>query len=161
KPQSTRRAAAIVTVAVSLFAGVLQLPTPSAQTPRTSPIKPAPPPQACFHFPFNQLCSTIPHDVIETLSNGYSQLGAAQQRPFDNFAWQLFVALNWPANPDGSASKEPITKDPTARKPRVWEFYNTVSDLFSAGLSTENIAPTEIRQEARQTTPARLFTMLS
>ena len=40
---------------------------------------------------------------------------------FGYFAWQTFVALNWPANSDGSPSTDLIGKAPEAK--RVWEFY--------------------------------------
>jgi len=53
-----------------------------------------PPPQACVHEPHDKLCPDIPHDILEQFGAGYSQLAPAQQRPFDNFSWQSFVALN-------------------------------------------------------------------
>ncbi|MCP2727724.1 hypothetical protein [Limnofasciculus baicalensis] len=50
------------------------------------------------------------------------------EKAFGQFAWQTFVALNWPANCDGSPLKILIGQDPTA--PRVWEFYNSPDQIF-------------------------------
>ncbi|MBV9923882.1 MAG: hypothetical protein JOZ96_02490 [Acidobacteria bacterium] len=51
------------------------------------------------------------------------------QTDFDNFAWQVFVALNWPANPDGSPDLRAfIGQRPGA--PRVWELYTDPNDIF-------------------------------
>ena len=61
-----------------------------------------PAPVFCAQAPNDQLCSFIPHDILETFENGYSQLSGPQQRAFDNFSWQTFVALNWPATADGT-----------------------------------------------------------
>lgn len=48
---------------------------------------------------------------------------------FGNFAWETFVALNWPADCSGSALKgKEIGQDSQA--PRVWEFYNYPDDIF-------------------------------
>src|SRR5437879_4878712 len=71
-----------------------------------------PPPQACVHQPHDKLCAHLPHDILTKLSPGYSQLAATQQRPFDNFSWQSFVALNWPADKDGHPLKDSITTHP-------------------------------------------------
>ncbi|NVO15066.1 MAG: hypothetical protein HXX10_13610 [Rhodoplanes sp.] len=40
------------------------------------------------------------------------------QRLFDIFAWQAFLALNWPAAPDGSPDRTKTLADATS--PRVW-----------------------------------------
>lgn len=45
----------------------------------------------------------------------------AAQRLFDVFAWQSFVALNWPALPNGQPNGELTLAD--AKAPRVWESY--------------------------------------
>ncbi|HYW74873.1 MAG TPA: hypothetical protein VE961_27855 [Pyrinomonadaceae bacterium] len=55
---------------------------------------------------------TTPNEDVET--------------PFDNMAWQMFVALNWAA----SATKQPAAIGLTTRGQRVWQQYRKVSDLF-------------------------------
>lgn len=50
------------------------------------------------------------------------------QRLFDIFAWQSFIALNWPASPDGAPDKSKTLADTTS--PRVWERYVEVSEVF-------------------------------
>lgn len=91
---------------------------------------PLPTPRYCVQAPTDRLCSDLPHDVLEELDNGYSQLSAAQQRPFDEFSWQSFVALNWPADPSGEPLSEPIGSHPRHR--RVWEHYRTPVEVFGA-----------------------------
>jgi hypothetical protein len=103
-----------------------------------------PPPQACVHAPHDRLCPTLPHDITETFQAGYSQLGAAQQRPFDNFAWQMFVALNWPADDRGRPREGPFHDHPDA--PRVWEFYPSPFSILGRVLPDENNPPRELLQ---------------
>ncbi|GEP44073.1 hypothetical protein [Brevifollis gellanilyticus] len=43
------------------------------------------------------------------------------QRLFDVFSWQTFIALNWPAKPDGSPNNDLTLADSTT--PRVWESF--------------------------------------
>jgi hypothetical protein len=50
------------------------------------------------------------------------------QRLFDIFAWQAFVALNWPAIPDGSPDRSKTIADSTA--PRVWMGWRTNESVF-------------------------------
>ena len=51
------------------------------------------------------------------------------QTSFDNFAWRVFVALNWPATADGNPDlKAVIGQRPGA--PRVWELYTDPDDIF-------------------------------
>lgn len=69
-----------------------------------SPAKPNPP-------------YTIPDDNVPTA-----------QRLFDIFAWQSFIALNWPALPDGAPDKAKTPADNTA--PRVWERFVEISEVF-------------------------------
>jgi hypothetical protein len=120
---------------------------------------PVPPPEACYATPHDKLCSSMPHDILETFLQGYSGLAANTQRPFDNFSWQLFVALNWPADKDGNPSPKPIGSDPTA--PRVWEFYPTPAELFPQPLPAENRAPAALVQAASGKKPRRLYTWFS
>ena len=48
------------------------------------------------------------------------------ETPFDNMAWQMFVALNWAAN----AVKQKPDKGLTTPGQRVWQTYRKVSKLF-------------------------------
>ena len=44
---------------------------------------------------------------------------AAAQRLFDVYSWRAFLALNWPAKPDGAPDTSKNLAD--SRTPRVWE----------------------------------------
>ncbi len=48
------------------------------------------------------------------------------ETPFDNMAWQMFVALNWAAG----ATKQPPAVGLTAKGLRIWQQYRKVSSLF-------------------------------
>lgn len=136
------------------LAGVSAQVPPNKQIPSTNPV---PPPQACYHGPNDHLCPDLPHDITEKIGFGYSTLNAPSQRDFDNFSWQMFVALNWPADSKGAPLKKSITEAPDA--PRVWEFYPSPFELFGQGLPGENMVmakplPTAGRRR-------RVFSMLS
>ena len=60
--------------------------------------------------------SFVPHEVDIFLNNGYQGLTPKTQPCFDVFSWQSFVALNWPANSDGSPGKGSFTDDPQAMR---------------------------------------------
>jgi hypothetical protein len=86
----------------------------------------------------NQLCSIVPAyigpDPLLKKGFGYSGLFGPPpasttsdvQTPFDNMAWQMFVALNWAA----SAVNQPPAKGLTVSGPRVYQTYRKVSALF-------------------------------
>lgn len=86
----------------------------------------------------NGLCSIVPSyigaDPALKKGFGYSGLfgplptSAANdvQTPFDNMAWQMFVALNWAA----SAVNQPPAKGLTIPGPRLFQTYRKVSALF-------------------------------
>ncbi|HEY8990342.1 MAG TPA: hypothetical protein VIM46_00045 [Luteolibacter sp.] len=67
----------------------------------------------------------------------------AAQRLFDIFSWQAFLALNWPANADGTPDKSKTLADSAA--PRVWEGFTEISQVFR-----ENGAPPAPWKEAVQ-----------
>lgn len=87
-----------------------------------------------LNFPL-PLSSALPYDVnipaLRALSDTPSQPAPpytipdanlpAAQRWFDIYAWQAFIALNWPALPDGKPNNTLTLADATA--PRVWEYY--------------------------------------
>jgi hypothetical protein len=78
-----------------------------------------------------ELCSAIPHEVQVSLPFGYTGLTATVQPAFDQFSWQSFVALNWPAGADGKPLPGPIGANPGS--PRVWETYEDAADVFWPG----------------------------
>lgn len=115
-------------------------PTPVA-TPSPTPTPINGPLELCAQAPHDELCSFLPQDVIapELSADGYSQITPREQRPFDNFAWQMFVALNWPADRNGVPIEGSIGDHPEA--PRVWRSYPTSFEAFQVhvpqGLNSE------------------------
>ncbi len=73
---------------------------------------------------FPAVAPNIPPDV--TFSTAQS-LGN-DQKAFDLFSWQSFIALNWPADNGGSPLAGKISDNPAA--PRVWEKYIAASQVF-------------------------------
>ena len=91
------------------------------------------PPSAC-----------IPADVCNPRKQ--SPAWAPGQASSDNLAWQLFIALNWPANPNQPGYPDP-TRQPGALDPSgngfaktVWLDYPTADQLF--GVPPECEGPT-------------------
>ena len=77
----------------------------------------------------DNISSFLPHDVdFVQLQNGYSTLTAECQTTFDYFSWQSFVALNWPANSDGTPMD---SLNASNNAPRVWEFFTDPKDVFN------------------------------
>ena len=84
--------------------------------------------------PCSMVASAIGPDPLLHSGFGYSGLfgplptspGNDLQTPFDNMAWQMFVALNWTAG----AVNQPPAKGLTAPGRRVWQTYRKVSSLF-------------------------------
>ena len=108
------------------------------------PLRPAaqtqyqPQAQLCVDGTSNTLCSKLPayigQDSRLGQTVGYNGLygepprNASEdvQTPFDNMAWQMFVALSWAADSTG----KPAAQGLTAPGPRVWQTYTKVSALF-------------------------------
>ncbi len=94
-----------------------------------------------------KLCSTMPVDLPGlTVAQGYApntdstapSLNAAQDN-FDWFSWQMFVALNWPADGQGNPLSNPIGSKPDA--PRVWQSWSSPNQVFPGnGLNTSSCA---------------------
>ncbi|UPK39875.1 hypothetical protein IVB18_23185 [Bradyrhizobium sp. 186] len=116
------------------------LPRPAAQQ-SPPPQAAAPPyiPQAKFCANGgNGLCAIVPAyigpDPGLKQTQGYNGLygqppqseTADVQSPFDNMAWQMFVALNWAAD----SVKQPAPQGLTQPGRRVWQTYPKVSSLF-------------------------------
>ncbi len=116
----TGRLAGAVTLALAL--GTLAGPG-QAQSPYT--------PRAvfCAKGDPSTPCSFLPPTVPPgTTQSGYQQLGPRTQTPFDNFGWQMFIALNWPADAQGNPLSGSIADHPGA--PRVWQTYAKPQDVF-------------------------------
>ncbi len=76
--------------------------------------------------PLPTLRADLPHDV--ELADPTNPV----QADFDVYSWKSFVALNWPANGDGTPNTNQIIgQDVTAK--RVWEFYIHPKDVFLPG----------------------------
>ncbi|HEY8962644.1 MAG TPA: hypothetical protein VIM57_10615 [Luteolibacter sp.] len=75
------------------------------------------------------------------------------QRLFDIFAWQSFLALNWPANADGMPDKSKTLADSTA--PRVWEGFTEISQVFREN----GAAPLPWKDAVKQSWSNRTFWM--
>lgn len=56
----------------------------------------------------------------------------APQDQFDQYSWQMFVALNWPAQ-DGQRGTPNCNKQPGDSGYTVWQTYKTVSEIFLPG----------------------------
>jgi hypothetical protein len=119
-----RLLAAVTALATAgIAAGVLATAAARSQGPRADPS------QFCVHstVPPGQLCPEPPHDSPK-MQAGYADLDAVNQRKFDVFSWQSFVALNWPATPDGKPLPVPFGSRPEA--PRVWFSYTDPDLIF-------------------------------
>lgn len=53
----------------------------------------------------------------------------ASQQDFDQYSWQMFVALNWPAQ-DGQRGQPDCSKSIGAAGPVVWQTYKDVNEIF-------------------------------
>ncbi len=72
----------------------------------------------------SDLCSTMPNFIDLGTMLGYAaELVPGTQVHFDNFGWQAFVALNWPA--DGGSITD-------TEGDRVWERFYTPEEVFGA-----------------------------
>jgi hypothetical protein len=107
---------------ITALAVVLLVTTGLAATLLVNARRQAPPPPIV-------LSSVIPGDVNVTAQTVSID---AFQPDFDVYSWNTFIALNWPARPDGSA--DPATKiGQKGDNDTVWEHYRDVSDVFLAG----------------------------
>ena len=64
--------------------------------------------------------SSTPQKAAPPFTIPESNISAAQ-RLFDVFSWQAFLALNWPALPNGEPNTALTLTD--SQTPRVWEYY--------------------------------------
>ena len=83
----------------------------------------------CDAPPYDELCAALPKDNTDfDASFIYHSLEKNAQNPFDIFSWQSFIALNWPANKDGTPHHGSIGSQPNL--PRVWQFYKQPAQVF-------------------------------
>ena len=95
----------------------------------------------------SELCSTLPVDLPNlAVQTGYfpktdttpPSTNVAQDN-FDWFSWQMFTALNWPADNNGKPLPGPIGKNPDA--PRVWQSFQSPDQVFPGnGINTKSCA---------------------
>lgn len=108
-------------------------PAPTAQAPAAY----TPTPVYCADTTVQTLCSVIPSfigpDPNLADTNGYQGLaddvtsaGGDAQSPFDNMAWQMFVALNWQASQSGGSP----TTGLSGAGPVVWQTYARPEAVF-------------------------------
>jgi len=78
---------------------------------------------------------------------------AQANRLFDVFAWQSFLALNWPAQADGQADTNKTLAD--AATPRVWEYYVDSAQVYQP----DGAAPTTWEAAVSQNVAGHTFWM--
>jgi hypothetical protein len=81
-----------------------------------------------------KFCPTIPNDITIALFPGYNDLDSTHQPYFDQLSWQEFVALNWPANADGTPNDTSTIGNVSG--PRVWEYYTDPIEFFQLPIAT-------------------------
>lgn len=130
----------VISAMLLIVASGIVLRRPAAQTQYV------PKAQLCADPNSTVLCSKLPAYIGEDkpLNSGFGYSGLFGplptspdndvQTPFDNMAWQMFVALNWAA----SAVNQPPAQGLTAPGPRVYQKYRKVSALFG---NSPKIAP--------------------
>ncbi len=93
------------------------------------------------------LCSTLPVDMpnLNVITGYFPKTDVTQpstnvaQDNFDWFSWQMFVALNWPADGNGKPLPGSIGKNPNA--PRVWQNLQSPDQVFPGnGINTKSCA---------------------
>jgi hypothetical protein len=97
--------------------------------------------------------STTPDKTAPPYDIAAGNLPAAQ-RLFDIFAWQSFLALNWPATSDGQPDTGKTLADATAT--RVWEFFVDAGLVFQQ----DGAAPATWSQSVKATQSQRVLWMV-
>lgn len=70
-----------------------------------------------------------PQVPLEITVTGTKPTLASLQQDFDVFSWQTFIALNWPANADGTPNTN-LTIGQAPNSPVVWESYRESRTIF-------------------------------
>ncbi len=101
--------------------------SPGAAVNAAVPPLSAPPGLADFPTP---LSPALPYDVNVELVHRLDAEGRIQeaQRQFDILSWQAFLALAWPANPNGQPARRLTLSDNTS--PRVWSYWRNIDTIF-------------------------------
>jgi hypothetical protein len=79
------------------------------------------------------LSSALPADAPPKPNLSTTGDFAVIQRKFDIFAWQEFVALNWPPGKPGQPGPGTIGKSASGDNSTVWESYMAASQVFQPG----------------------------
>lgn len=94
-------------------------------------------PRAAFATAFLSLAATLPA-ATPALSPNFPATPpspaspATAQTDFSNYAWQLFVAANWPAKTGARGVPDTSATFGATGKTVVWETYKTTTELFLA-----------------------------
>lgn len=92
---------------------------------------PTPPPMDCPSTV--NISSTLPLSVANNFPFGYQAFEVRAQPCFDMFSWQVFAALNWPADSKGKPEAGAnINIGSNPGNFRVWEYYDGTSDVFGS-----------------------------
>lgn len=78
------------------------------------------------------LSASVPHDVDTT---GVANTLPAMEAAFNEFSWRSFVALNWPARPDGTPDRSRQLGQ-RGDAPTVVEYWPMAEDVFPAPPAT-------------------------
>lgn len=79
------------------------------------------------------LSSSLPADAPPKPNLQTTGDFAVIQKKFDIFAWQEFVALNWPPGKPGQPGPGKIGNSPSGDNSTVWETYMAASQVFQPG----------------------------
>jgi hypothetical protein len=79
------------------------------------------------------LSSSLPADAPPKPNLSTTGNFAVIQSKFDIFAWQEFVALNWPPGKPGQPGPGTIGKSASGDNSTVWESYMAASQVFQPG----------------------------
>jgi hypothetical protein len=83
-----------------------------------------------------EVTGQLPYDVDVARVRRLVEQGniTAAHRQFARLGWAAFLALNWPAEANGSPSKNRTITD--TESPRVWDFWRPVDTIFLDGGAT-------------------------
>jgi hypothetical protein len=140
KGETVKRIAACAVLGIALLSACnekKEAAPATAQPPTSTAAKPGAITSVfCVDPKTTKPCGVMPHDVVPG-SFGYNtaRMIPSVQVKFDNFSWQSFIALNWPANDDGTPNlSASLTSDQSVT--RVWDLYKDADEVFLAGGAT-------------------------
>src|ERR1041385_4684546 len=126
--------AVLLTIAcITLASNSCQKSPPADNTTATAPSSPSPWPNSFpQRMPSPTISGNVPRQVVITSNPPTPQ----EARPFfDNFSWESFIALNWPAQPGARGVPDQPNNQSTFFNapngtPVVWGTYKDSFDLF-------------------------------